>query len=103
MNQCYLSNNIGLKNAILLLKEIVITLKFQTNTIQRLMSTISRVMSEKGLFPTLPSSISLKIGIVRDFSKKQRSVFYLGQKASNKKTTGLPTFRFSTISPSYFL
>jgi hypothetical protein len=29
---------------------------------------------------------------VRDFSKKQRSVFYLGQKASHKKTTGLPTF-----------
>jgi hypothetical protein len=28
---------------------------------------------KKGLFPTRPSSISLKIGIVRDFSKKQRS------------------------------
>jgi hypothetical protein len=58
---------------------------------------------KKGLFPTRPSSISLKFGIMRDFSKKQRSIFNLGQKASNKKTTGLPTFQFSTISPSYFL
>jgi hypothetical protein len=26
---------------------------------------------------------------------------YLSQKASQKKTTGLPTFRFSMISPSF--
>jgi hypothetical protein len=35
-----------------------------------IISTISSDMSEKGLFPTRPSSISLKIGIVRAFSKK---------------------------------
>jgi hypothetical protein len=38
---------------------------------------------------------------MRVFSKKKRSIFYSGQKASHKKTTGLPTFRFSMISPSY--
>jgi hypothetical protein len=38
---------------------------------------------------------------MRVFSKKQRSIFYLGQKASHKKTTELPNFCFSTISP-YF-
>jgi hypothetical protein len=43
---------------------------------------------------TQPSSISLQIGIRRVFSKKQTSIFYPGQKASHKKTTGLPTFRF---------
>jgi hypothetical protein len=32
-----------------------------------------------------PSSISLKIGIVRVLNKKQTSIFYLGQKASHKK------------------
>jgi hypothetical protein len=53
---------------------------------------------KKGLFSTRPSSISLKISIMRVFSKKQRSISYLGQKASHKKTTGLSTFRFSTIS-----
>jgi hypothetical protein len=37
---------------------------------------------------------------MRVFSKKQTSIFYPGQKASHKKTRGLPTFRFSSISPS---
>jgi hypothetical protein len=40
---------------------------------------------------------------VRVFSKKQITIFLLSQKASHKKTTGLPTFRFFTIPPSYFL
>jgi hypothetical protein len=40
------------------------------------------------------SSISLKIGIMRVFSKNQTSVFYLGQKASHKKLQGNQLFEF---------
>jgi spore maturation protein CgeB len=47
------------------------------------------------------SSISLKIGIMRVFSKKQTSIFYLGQKASHKKNYRVTNFSifhdFSTI------
>jgi hypothetical protein len=49
---------------------------------------------QKRLFPTRPSSISLKIGIVRDLSKKQRSIFNSGQKASKKKLQGCQIFYF---------
>jgi hypothetical protein len=41
---------------------------------------------KKGLFSARTSSISLKIGIIKVFSKKQTSIFYLGQKASHKKS-----------------
>jgi hypothetical protein len=53
------------------------------------LSTISRQLLHRSV---RPSSISLKIGIMRVFSKKHRSIFYLGQKASHKKITGLTTF-----------
>jgi hypothetical protein len=62
------------------------------------------VISGEGLhLSARPSSIFLKISIMRVFSKKQTTIFYLGQKASHKKTTGLPTFRFSTISQRVFI
>jgi hypothetical protein len=35
---------------------------------------------------------------MRVFSKKQTCIFYLGQKAFHKKTTGLPTLRISDFS-----
>jgi hypothetical protein len=52
---------------------------------------------KKGLFPTRPSSISLKIGIVRDFSKKKEVRLLFRPKSFQKKTTGLPTFDFPRV------
>jgi hypothetical protein len=49
---------------------------------------------QRGLFPTRPSSISLKIGIVRVFSKKQTYIFYVGQKPPTKKLQGYHVFDF---------
>jgi hypothetical protein len=42
-----------------------------------------------------PSSISLKIGIVRVFSKKHITIFKLSQKASHKKLQGYQLFDFA--------
>jgi hypothetical protein len=47
-----------------------------------MISVISRQLLRRSARPT---SISLKIGKMRVFSKKQASIFYSGQKASHKK------------------
>jgi hypothetical protein len=48
------------------------------------------------------SSIALKIGIVRVFSKKHTSIFYLGKKASKKnyRATNFSIFHDFYIIPS---
>jgi hypothetical protein len=50
---------------------------------------------KKGLFPTRPFSFSLKIGMMRVFSKKQRSLFLFRPKnLPQKKLQGYQLFDF---------
>jgi hypothetical protein len=52
---------------------------------------------KKSLFPPRPTSISLQIGIMRVFSKKQTYIFYSGQQAYHKKLQGYQLFDFPRI------
>jgi hypothetical protein len=49
---------------------------------------------KKGLFPTRPSSISLKIGIVRVFRKKRGPSFISAKKPPTKKLQGYQLLDF---------
>jgi hypothetical protein len=63
-------------------------------TTQPCYQNISAITRQLLQFSARPSSIPLKIGIMRVFSKKQITIFLISQKASHKKTLGLPTVRY---------